>query len=178
MQLLSKMLPANLLRIADIMSSQPVTVGAETPIRIARDIAQQQHVQYLLVWLPGGVLGATCMQHLSSASGEHVSECICEPVWIGPLNPSLRLFDVAEIMGERAFRCLPVMENGRLCGVVTGGDLRRAGLPAEVATPSCACCGCRYHVRYDPRGGDVPICLDCLDRSLTPSPLDELGVGD
>jgi hypothetical protein len=106
-----------------------------------------------------------------------VADCVCDPSWIGPLPPDLPIEKAAEIMNERAFHCLPVVAGGLVLGVLTGGDLRRAGLPEEKASPRCSACGTREHtVKASPSG--IALCLDCVDRARPPDEYEELGVGD
>jgi hypothetical protein len=73
--------------------------------------------------------------------------------------------------------CLPVVQKGDLVGVITRGDLRRAGIDeALLGARYCASCGSPHGVCPDPRGA-VEFCLDCLDRE-TPAPDDDIGTGD
>ena len=158
----------NQLRVGDVMTKSPVTVTSMLPVEAAQKFARLNGVRYLLVELTDGVVGATCLHHLASASaGSRVADCVCDPSWLGPLEPQLSLSDAAGIMGGRAFRCLPVVANGHMLGVVTGGDLRRAGVAKEDATPVCASCGIRFHVHSKP-GSPVAFCLECLERAEPP----------
>src|SRR5689334_3172546 len=51
-----------------------------------------------------------------------------DPVTVGPLTP---LFDVVTLMAEKDIRHFPVLEEGRLTGMLTERDLRDA-LPSVI----------------------------------------------
>jgi len=161
------------------MSRSPITVPPHVLVGTARRAAERNDVQYLLVTFPDGRPGAICMHHLIDApKDELVGDCICDAAWLGPLEPQLSVDLAAEVMSERAFRCMVVHAGPRLCGVVTAGDLRRAGLPEEDVRPRCTACGTRFHVLSHYAGGAIPICMECVERAEPPGPLDEIGVGD
>jgi hypothetical protein len=125
--------------------------------------------------MPNGGVGAVCLAHLRAADPTaKVADCVCDPSWVGPLQPDLPVEQAAEIMNERAFHCLPVVARGLVLGVVTGSDLRRAGLSEEQAPPRCSACGSREHI-LGARG--IALCPDCADRARPPDEFDELGVG-
>jgi len=82
-------------------------------------------------------------------------------------------------MTEFEVGCLPIVDEHGLRGVVTRGDLRRAGVEeALLGASRCASCGSRHGVRPHPTLEAVEFCLDCLDRAMTPADYDELGGGD
>jgi hypothetical protein len=165
-----------LLRVADVMTPLPFRIEADVTACDATALAACCHLRHLLVAMPNGRVGAVCVPHLRAADPTaKVVDCICDPSWIGPLQPDLPIEEAAEIMNERAFRCLPVVAGGLILGVVTGGDLRRAGLPEEMASPRCGACGTHEHVQGAP---GIALCLDCVERAQPPDEFDELGVGD
>src|SRR5262249_20076920 len=103
----------------------------------------------------------------------------CMSTQVACIEPAAWLDEAAEVMRERAIGCLPVVEEDRVVGIVTRGDLRRAGLPADdVATAVCASCHSQAHVRVDAKQGGVPFCLECLERAHPPEPFEDIGVGD
>jgi CBS domain-containing protein len=175
-QLLTKV---SAIRVGDVMSHSPITVPPDVFVGKARRAAERKNVQYLLVTFPDGRPGAICMHHLTDAPREAlVGDCICDAAWLGPLEPQVSVDLAAEVMSERAFRCMAVHAGPLLLGVVTAGDLRRAGLPEEEVRPRCTACGTRFHVLSHYAGGAIPICMECVERAEPPGPLDEIGVGD
>jgi CBS domain-containing protein len=163
-------------RVGDVMSRSPITVPPNAIIGRARKAAERNDVQYLLVTFPDGRPGAICMHHLTDAPRDAlVGDCICDASWVGPLEPQLSVAVAAEVMSERAFRCMAVHAGPLLLGVVTAGDLRRAGLPEEEVRPRCTACGTRFHVLSQFAGGAIPICMECAERAQPPDPFDEIG---
>jgi len=82
------------------------------------------------VFHPGGRLGAR-LRHVRDVM--HGPECL-------PLTtPDTLLRDALPVMTERGFGCLGAVEGGRLVGIVTDGDLRRAiGRGGDMARMSVA----------------------------------------
>ncbi len=163
-------------RVGDVMSRSPITVPPDDFVGKARLAAERNDVQYLLVTFPDGRPGAICMHHLTDAPQDaRVGDYICDASWVGPLEPQLTVDVAAEVMSERAFRCMAVNAGPLLLGVVTAGDLRRAGLPEEEVRPRCTACGTRFHVLSHSAGGSSPICMECAERAQRPGPRDEIG---
>ena len=48
-------------------------------------------------------------------------------------TPEMDVSEAARLMGVRQIRRLPVLENGKLCGMVSLGDLAKEGETAENA---------------------------------------------
>jgi CBS domain-containing protein len=66
--------------------------------------------------------------------GVSISEVMsAPPVFIGPEAP---IQDAARAMAEHKIGCLPVVENGKVAGIITETDLLRyfAGLPVDPAS--------------------------------------------
>ncbi len=59
-----------------------------------------------------------------------------------------------------------------------GGRKNNSARPAPGSERRCACCGERENVAPHPKMELVLICSDCLESSLLPVELFELGVGD
>jgi len=60
-----------------------------------------------------------------------VRDLMCSPVWT--ITPQTRLPEIERIMAQNRIRHLPVLEHGRLAGMVSLGDLRQAR-PSGVTT--------------------------------------------
>src|SRR5262252_5540712 len=97
------------LRVGDVMSRSPIMVPPDVLVGEARLAAERNDVQYLLVTFPNGRPGAICMHHLRLAPADAwVGDHICDASWVGPLEPHLPVDVAAEVMSERAFRCMAV----------------------------------------------------------------------
>src|SRR3990172_5068276 len=121
-------------RLAAVMSCRLVTVGPATRVGDAADLAGEEGVHHLLVVDGASLVGVACEHDLLLAGRDaRVGDCMNVPVCV---DVGAGFAEAAEAMRERAIGCLPVLAGGFLVGVVTRGDLRRAGLPAEaVAAP-------------------------------------------
>ena len=140
-----------------------VTVAPDTPWRSADERARQLGVRHLFVVDDGKLVGVLCRCDLYPEPGPHegVAARMASQVYV--LDPSATLGEAAAAMSTLSVGCLPVVENDRPVGLVTRGDLRRAGVP-EVALGAHRCveCGSVHGVRPDAHGG-LEYCLDCID---------------
>ncbi|MSP60416.1 MAG: CBS domain-containing protein [Myxococcales bacterium] len=165
-------------RVCDVMTGELVTVAPETLVDDALRVAVDQGVHHLLVTRNDDLVGQVCAYDLAEAAPHaRVADCMC---WqVVTISVAAPLGEAAATMREHAVGCLPVLWRGVLLGVVTRGDLRRAGLPDEVlATMTCASCGGREHVRLDPRNEDLALCVECRERARPPEFFEDLGGGD
>src|SRR5262245_43933899 len=137
--------------VREVMTASLVTVFPATAVADAVWICQDAGIHHLLVVERGELRGITCLFDLREADHEDtVERCMTTPVVC--IGPATRLQEALELMRARGIGCLPVVESRRLVGIVTRGDLRKAGFPAEeVADPVCAACGSHHHVKLHPR---------------------------
>ena len=167
---------AALVPVANVMSRALITVPPQTSRLDAAGVADEEGVHHLLVVDGDDLVGVVCEHDLDLAAPmARVEHCMKVP---STIDADATLTEAARMMRELAIGCLPVVTSGFLRGIVTRGDLRRAGLAAEeIAVPLCASCGGDEHVRLDPRTQGAMFCLDCSERALTNASEDELGGG-
>jgi CBS-domain-containing membrane protein len=166
-------------QIVEVMTRELVAVSPGTVVADAERLASERGIRHLLVVARRErLVGVVCVCDLRRApAGARVRGYMAARPHC--VDGSTRLEEAAEILGRRAIGCLPVVAGRRVVGIVTGRDVERAGLPRHRwSSRICASCGGHHDVRSDPRAGPVWFCLDCLDRSLPPDDLDELGEGD
>ena len=128
--------------IRELMTGAVITVHPETPVLEARDLMTRERIRHLLVTEPNGALGgivtdrdirlnlpsrATSLSvweinHLLTklTVGEVMTRSV---ITIGPDRPAR---DGARIMLDHKIGALPVVEGGRLVGIITETDLVRA----------------------------------------------------
>jgi CBS domain-containing protein len=135
--------------IRELMTGGVITVHPETPVLEARDLMTRERIRHLLVTEPNGALGgivtdrdirlnlpsrATSLSvweinHLLTklTVGEVMTRSV---ITIGPDRPAR---DGARIMLDHKIGALPVVEDGRLVGIITETDLVRAFVRMSVS---------------------------------------------
>ena len=117
--------------VRDIMRSPAVTVSADTTLEDAYRTMREREIRHLPVAEEGRLVGVITDRDLRLATsslspspfapGSLVSSVMCSrPLTAVPSDP---IEDAARIMRERKIGCLPVLDDGRLIGIVTGLDL-------------------------------------------------------
>ncbi len=163
--------------IADVMTlaSEIVTVEPDLPIQRADRMARHYGIRHLLVAHEGDLIGVACRCDLVPPvlSGETVKDRMTAKLWSLPVWSTLG--DAAELMTEREIGFAPVVDGDAVVGVITRGDLRRAGIDESLlGAARCEQCGSHHGVRPHPLLEGIEFCLDCLDRELTPADYVEL----
>jgi predicted transcriptional regulator len=111
----------------------------------------------------GELVGMLCSCDLRSVPPEtEVVECMSSPPVT--IDAAVPVREAAKMIRVLDLGALLVLEESRLLGLITRGDLRRAALLTETERPRCAVCNNRHHVRIDPGTGHA-LCLDCQDRA-------------
>ena len=156
--------PAERRTIADLVERIPTVIDPHATARSAQLLARNLGVHHLpVVDDYSNVLGILCSCDLRSVDPEtEVMECMSAPPVT--VDGSMPLADVAEMVRLLDVGALLVLESNRLLGLVTRGDLRRAGLFSETDFPRCVVCRGRHHVRIDSRTG-LAVCVDCKDEA-------------
>jgi CBS domain-containing protein len=114
--------------IREVMSTEIVTVGASATVAEAATVMGGRHVGSALVMEEGRLIGIfterDILRALASdfdAAGHVVDQWMTrDPMTVGPGDPLVLARDV---MLDRGFRHLPVIEDGRVLGVVSLRDL-------------------------------------------------------
>ena len=160
-----------------IMTIPLVAVAPDTGVVEAAGLAEFEGVHHLLVMKGPDLVGVVCEYDLILAGpAAVVRDCMSAPPCC--IDEAATVADAAQVMRDRAVGCLPVVAGGSVLGIVTRGDLRRAGLPpADVAGPVCASCGRDDHVRLDPRTEATAFCLDCREDAHPSVSDDDVGTG-
>lgn len=130
-----------MLRVRDVMSREVHTVGRNDELAIADALMKQERVRHLPVLDEDGEVCAVVSQRdlfrgaLLRALGfgsraedlmlkqVPVKEAMSTDVLTTP--PDTPVADAARLMIERKIGCLPVIENGKLVGIVTETDFVR-----------------------------------------------------
>ena len=121
------------MKIREIMSQPVIRIGADETVEVAARTLAHYNIGALPVCgSDGRVRGLVTDRDLVTrclAAGRNPSNTKVSQIMSGTvvgITPDLETGDAAEIMGRRQIRRLPVLENERLCGMVSLGDLTRA----------------------------------------------------
>jgi acetoin utilization protein AcuB len=117
--------------IRDIMRSPAVVISADTTLQDAYRTMQKQGIRHLPVLEGEKLVGVITDRDLRLATsalalspfppGSRVSKVMTrEPLTADASDP---VEDAARTMRERKIGCLPILEDGRVIGIVTGLDL-------------------------------------------------------
>lgn len=125
-------------RVGDLMSRDVKTLGRNEKLSLADQLMRMERIRHLpVVDDDGAVVGIVSQRDLFRGAlaramgyGEHAQEKILEqlhvkevmtndPVTIGP-GTTLR--EAAALMLERRIGCLPVVDDGRLVGILSESD--------------------------------------------------------
>ncbi len=118
------------MKVRDIMSTQVVRIQAVEPVEVAARTLTHYNIGVLPVCGSDGRLCGVvtdrdlvtrCMAPGRSAGELKVQDVMTSRVITA--GPDMDVGAAAHLMGREQVRRLPVVENGRLCGMVSLGDL-------------------------------------------------------
>ena len=115
------------MNVRDVMTSNPRTVSPGDSIQVAARIMKEEDVGVVPVVENGRTVGiVTDRDIVIRAVAEGGSDRAVREIATKDLvfvKPDMSTRDAAKLMGERQIRRLPVIENDRLVGIVSLGDL-------------------------------------------------------
>lgn len=115
------------MRVAEVMSTDVQTIGFQMPAKAAWNKMKLEGIHHLVVLREHMVVGIISERDLGSAHGTSMRE----GKTVGELmthyavtaTPTTTVRQAANIMRGRAIGSLPVLDRGRLVGIVTVSDL-------------------------------------------------------
>lgn len=124
-------------RVRDIVRHSPIMIGPDAEVAAAAALMTQRGVSALLVTVEDRLVGILTDRDLRAkvvAQGLPATDPVGRVMTPDPVSvsPDTLAFEVLVLMTQRTFHHLPVVEEGRLLGMVTSGDLMRL----EQANPS------------------------------------------
>jgi acetoin utilization protein AcuB len=111
------------MRIYDVMTKKVATVPPTSTVDEAADLMRRKRIRHLVVSTGDRVDGVVSDRdvHFPALFGEPIADAMTgHAVTIGP-NESVQ--KAAKRMRTRRVSCLPVVERGKLVGIVTVSDL-------------------------------------------------------
>jgi len=120
------------LKIEDIMVEDVVSVSEKATVREAAELMSKHEIGCLVVVRKGKPVGIVTETDMVKRvilqpvdPGEiKVGEIMSEPLVVS--NPQMDVDEASRIMRRRKIKKLPVIENGRLVGLVTNTDIVRS----------------------------------------------------
>lgn len=124
--------------VEKIMSRKVVSISMDDTLDIVQDIMELGSVRHIPVVSRGTVVGVVSQRDLLKASLSnvmgipakeqerflkqiHIAEVMsAPPTFISPAEP---IRQAARLMAEKKIGCLPVLEHGKLVGIVTETDV-------------------------------------------------------
>ncbi len=138
--------PSPTASVRDVMTRDVVTVRADTPVQEAMELLVKHRITGLPVLDEAGRLtGVVSESDFISKRGERVADIMSPSVVT--VDPYRRLAEVGEILLRHGIRRLPVVEAGRLVGLVSRRDL--LSFLASSAW-MCKMCGLETHALQPP----------------------------
>jgi CBS domain-containing protein len=115
--------------VQDIMTANPVTLGANTPIIDAARAMRDNDIGVVVVENNGQLLGLVTDRDIvvrAVADNRNLSstnlESICSKD-VTSVSPDQSDTDAVQLMRQKAIRRLPVVQNGKVVGIISLGDL-------------------------------------------------------
>jgi CBS domain-containing protein len=123
--------------IASILKSKASAIHSVSPDAIVYDavaLMAAKGIGAVLVIEQGSLLGIVSAKDYGSRvvlEGKNGKDVLTREIMTSPVltvDPDVKIMDALQIMTTKKIRHLPILENGKLVGVVTLGDLVRAVL--------------------------------------------------
>ena len=118
------------MKLREIMTNQVVRIHPAESVAVAARMLTHYNIGILPVCgSDGRVCGLVTDRDIVTrclAAGKHPDQTTVKDVMTSGIvaaAPDMEASAAAELMGSRQIRRLPIMENGRLCGMVSLGDL-------------------------------------------------------
>ena len=113
--------------VEDVMRRDPVTVSPHEILAAVQAVMLREGMHQLPVVENGALVGIVSERDLRAHSGylertKVDAAMTCSAVTVAPTETAL---SAAQLLIEREFNALPVVENGRLVGIVSRTDLLR-----------------------------------------------------
>jgi CBS domain-containing protein len=115
--------------VRELMSKNPVILPASTSVLEAARLMRDKDIGDIIVEKGGKICGIVTDRDIvirAIADGKNIAETKLEAVCskqITTLSPQQTDEDAVQLMRQKAIRRLPVIENDRVVGVVSLGDL-------------------------------------------------------
>jgi len=131
------------MKVRDIMTQNVITVEENYSLGRAAELMRQYNIGILPVVSDGKVLGVITDRDIVTravAKGDDisqlkVSDCMSKSIVFA--NPEQQIDAAAKTMAAQQIRRVPVVDEGKLCGIISLGDISKNGFDTEVSQALC-----------------------------------------
>jgi acetoin utilization protein AcuB len=113
------------MRIGEVMTNRVETVPAGESVENALRVMRAKRIRHLVVQLGGGAVGVVSIRDLDSFVSDRsirtVADVMTAPAVTG--SPHMTVREAANLLRGRTIGCLPVLDRGKLVGILTTTDL-------------------------------------------------------
>ena len=119
------------MRIQDLMSTRVTSIAPDAEVSVAREKLRLEGINHLVVVNGKRVVGVVTRGDILQAPDDTlISQVMSHPAVT--TSPEVTMRRAAGVMRGRGVGCLPVVEEGRLVGIVTTSDLLTALAKGEI----------------------------------------------
>jgi acetoin utilization protein AcuB len=114
------------MRLKEIMKRDVVTLGAEAPEDEAREQMRRNRIHHIVVIRGSEVVGVVSDRDLGpSERSDRIARTVGDVMTpaVATAAPTTTVREAANLLRGRTIGCLPVVERGKLAGIVTTSDL-------------------------------------------------------
>lgn len=116
------------MNIQQIMSKDIIWVGADEPVEKAAQLMRQHNIGSIPVCQGDRVIGMVTDRDITVrevATNQDQQRSVASVMTSNPVTgtPDMDVQQAAKLMGENQIRRLPIVEGGRLVGIVSLGDI-------------------------------------------------------
>lgn len=116
------------MNIQQIMSKDIIWVGADEPVEKAAQLMRQNNIGSIPVCQGDRVIGMVTDRDITVrevATNQDQQRSVASVMTSNPVTgtPDMDVQQAAKLMGENQIRRLPIVEGGRLVGIVSLGDI-------------------------------------------------------
>jgi CBS domain-containing protein len=128
------------MKVRELMTTEVATIGRNDELTIADDIMKMKRLRHLPVLEDGRLVGlltqrdlfhaalSTALNFGEKAQKEFLKTVVVKEVMteeVRTIGPDADVKEAARLLIEHKIGCLPVVENGKLVGIVSETDLLR-----------------------------------------------------
>lgn len=125
------------MRVSELMTRNVICVGPNDPLSLAREYFRAHNIHHLLVTERSRVVGVISVREvIGKPADATVGSVMARNVMT--VGPDTSTRDVANAMIGRGHGCVPIVEGGRVVGIVTTTDLLRVLSRGQVGAPAAA----------------------------------------